>query len=377
VAGADLDTLQSLVDKSLLRFDGERHAMLETIREYAAERLLESGEAEEVGRRHADFFLGLAESAGLTMEAEVAERYDLVVPEQDNLRAAIDWALERDPELGLRLAVALEHFWVAQKPFEGMRTFEALLAHTNDLPGDLHARALRVYGGSTFIVGRFDEGTGLHEQSLAEYRRLGDERGIATLLERLSRWELVQGHLERARSLAEESRTLSERTEFKRGEALALSLLGEIAYAEGEHDLGLAQLERGTLLAGETGFTWFQAMGFLALAERTLEVGRREDAERWAREALVLGHGIGERQCVVYSLAILARLAAEDGDSVRAGRFWGALEREEERGPVGQWEAEREQYAAAVLARTGPAFERGLEEGRRLSLDAAVDGFGA
>jgi hypothetical protein len=86
---------------------------------------------------------------------------------------------------------------------------------------------------------------------------------------------------------------------------------------------------------------------------------------------------VGERQCVVYSLALLARTAAEGGDPARAGRFWGALEREEERGPVGQWEAEREQYAVAVLARAGPEFERGLEEGRRLSLDAAVDGLGA
>ena len=75
------------------------------------------------------------------------------------------------------------------------------------------------------------------------------------------------------------------------------------------------------------------------------------------------------------SLAILARAAAEQGDQQRAGRLWGALEREAERGPIGQWEAQGEgdQYTAAVLARTGAEFERARQEGRRLALDAAVE----
>jgi predicted ATPase/class 3 adenylate cyclase len=375
VAGADLDGLQSLVDKSLVRFEGERYTMLETIREYAAERLAESGEEDDLERRHADFFVRLGESAGLFVEAEERERYDLVVPEQDNIRAVLDWALDHDPELGIGFAVTLEQFWIAQSPFEGARRLEALLDSAVTLPGDLRARALRTLGGVTFIVGRFEEGTRIHEESLAEYRRLGNERGIAILLERLAQRELLDGDLERARVLAEESRMLSERAGFARGKAVATTMLGDIAYATGEHEPGLEMIERGAALAGDAGLAWFQMASLLGLAERLQELGRHHDAARWARRALALGHRIGERQFTVYSLAILSRAAAHSGDEDLAGRLWGALEREEERGPIGQWEraGERDAYAAAVLGRTGAEFERARREGRLLSLDAAIE----
>jgi hypothetical protein len=75
---------------------------------------------------------------------------------------------------------------------------------------------------------------------------------------------------------------------------------------------------------------------------------------------------------MVRGLARLARISAERGELERAGRLWGALEAEEERGPVGAWDVERERYAAPVLAHTGPEFERGREQGRALELDAAV-----
>ncbi|HEV8573157.1 MAG TPA: hypothetical protein VGR43_00470, partial [Dehalococcoidia bacterium] len=373
VAEADLDTLQSLVDKSLVRHTQDRFWMLETIREYAAERLESSGEFEELRRRHFDFFLRLAKSAGLSIESEEEEDYDFVVPERDNLRACIDWALERDPHSGLRLAIALGHFWVAQYPFEGIRTFETLLAGADDLSADLRAAALRDHGGLVFIVGRFDEGTQLYEASLAEYRRLGDERNIILLLERLCTSALLEGDLTRARALAEESQSLSERTGFKKAEAQALTRLGDIALADGEHERGLELLERGAALAGQVGFRWYQAMVLLSLADHTCALGRREDAERWAHQSLVLGHRIGERQVTVYSLALLARAAAGRGEVVRAGRLWGAIEREKQRGPIGQWEGEREEYAGAVFAITGPEFERARDDGWRLTLDQAVE----
>ena len=375
VAAADLDTLQSLVDKSLVRLEGGRYTMLETIREYAGERLGESAERADTERRHAEFFLELSESSGLSMEAEGPERYDLVVPERDNIGAALDWALEHDPELGLRLAVGLEHFWVAQSPFEAAHRLEALLGRAVDPPGEVRAAALRTLGGLTFIVGRFEEGNRRHEESLAEYRRLGDARGAAMLQERLARWELATGNLERARSLGEESREAFRQARYRKGEGIALDLLGEIAFEEGDHERSFALLERSAAILEDTGFSWFQAAALLALAERCKELGRHEEAARWAREALPVAHRIGDRQRIVYALAVLALAAAERGNQTRSGRIWGALEREEERGPVGQWEGEgeRDGYAAAVMARTGGEFERARQEGRRLSLDAAVE----
>ncbi len=101
--------------------------MLETIREYAGEQLGESGERADAERRHAEFYLELAESSGLALEAEVPERYDLIVPERDNIGAALDWALEQDPELGLRLAVGIEHYWMGQGASRRRRRLQALL----------------------------------------------------------------------------------------------------------------------------------------------------------------------------------------------------------------------------------------------------------
>jgi len=124
ICDADIDQLQSLVDKSLVRIrDEDRFWMLETIHEFAAERLCESGEEDELRRRHAGFFLALAESANLSAEAiNLGPRPELVLPEQDNLRAALDWAAEAgEIELGLRLAISLEQFWVAAGPYEGAR----------------------------------------------------------------------------------------------------------------------------------------------------------------------------------------------------------------------------------------------------------------
>lgn len=115
--------------------------MLETIHEFALERLEESGEAEAIRRRLAGFVLALAQSANLTDDAEGPQRADLVSPELANLRAVLEWSHTKgDIELGLRLAIALEYFWTATNPFEGRRWFDLLLEHAPQLPGDLRAQ---------------------------------------------------------------------------------------------------------------------------------------------------------------------------------------------------------------------------------------------
>ena len=95
--------------------------MLETIRELAAEKLAAEGEADAARRRHAEHYLAVARSANLDAEAEGQQRHDLVIPERDNMRAALTWALETDErELGLELVVALENYWATSSPQEGI-----------------------------------------------------------------------------------------------------------------------------------------------------------------------------------------------------------------------------------------------------------------
>ena len=182
LADADLDVLQSLVEKSLVRFAAGRYWMLETIREFASERLAESGEADEVLRRLAIRLLAIGESALLTAESEPGERPELVRPELDNFRRAIDWARDHDPELAVRLAVSLELFWVIHDPFEGARRLGAVLETNVAIPPTLRAQALRSLAEAAHMAGDFETGSRAMAESLAEFERIGDERGIARFL---------------------------------------------------------------------------------------------------------------------------------------------------------------------------------------------------
>jgi predicted ATPase len=377
ICDADLDRLQSLVDKSLVRVrESQRFWMLETIREFGLERLRESGEEHELRRRHAGFFLGLAESANLSAEAtDLGPRPELVHPEQDNLRAALDWAAEVDEiELGLRIAIALEQFWVAAGPYEGARRVQALLDRAADLPEVVRARGIRVLGGMVFMTGAYDRGDELMRESLDLFRSLGDEHIVAELLVRLAiHLNYASGDVVGARALIDESRDINRRVGSRSTEAMTLGLLGEIAWREGRSEEALDLARRSGETAAEVGFTWWQMHQLYHGCEWSLELGRTDEAERHARKGLRLAAAIHDRQLTVYLLALLAATAATQGEAERAGILWGALEREEARGPVGQWEAERDDYRSRVEPDDLEQFEHGRARGRGLSTAEAVD----
>jgi predicted ATPase len=377
ICGADLDRMQSLVDKSLVRIrDKDRFWMLETIHEFAAERLRESGEEDELRRRHVEFFLALAESANLSAEAtDLGPRPELVLPEQDNLRAALDWAAEAgEIELGLRLAIALEQFWVAVGPYEGARRVQAFLDRAADLPDVVRARAIRVVGGMIFMTGDFDRGDELMRQSLELFRSLGDEAVVAELLVRLAiHLHYSSGDIAGAHALIDESQAINRRLGSRSTEAMTLGLLGEIAWTEGRSDDALELAARSGEAAAEVGFTWWQMHQLYHGSEWSLALGRTGEAEAYGRDALRLAVAIQDRQLTVYLLAILAGTAAAQGHLEKAGAVWAAVEAEEGRGRVGQWEAERDVYAARVLDHENEAFATGRVKGRRMTLSDAVD----
>jgi predicted ATPase len=377
VCDGDIDLLEALVDKSLLRRRGERFVMLETIREYALERLDESGEADDLRRRHANFFLELARSANLTMEAEDEQRHELIIPERDNVRVALEWASAAgEIELGLQLVAALENYWVTNSQAEGRRWARELLDAGEELPGILRAEALRTIGNTAIFLGEPEEGTRAYEASLAEYRRIGDVLGIAIMLQRLAVRASRRGEPDAARALADESLDMCRHVAFTKGEAVAVGVLAQIELDAGNEDRGFELLEQSAALAEESGFWWWLAGTLLELSELLLERGRFLEAESRVREALPLVTRMGDRQRTIFALALFARLAAETGEPERAGRLWGVIEAEEARAPIGAnvWEAERDALAGAIESRAaGHEFERGRATGRRLSLDEVVE----
>lgn len=369
VAGADVDTIQALVEKSLLRHTDGRFWMLETIREYALERL---GSDDALRRHHAVHFLALAESANLSSEDMGREDPEIVRPELDNIRAAIDWAVDADLELAFRLAITMEQFWVMNDASEGVRRMGLLLERGPDIAPVLHARALRVLGEANWIAGDLEQGTSRQEEALAEFERLGDEQAVAVLLHRVSVGAITARDFERGRRLLEASLAICRRLPNPKLEADVVRMLGWAEQGEGNREQALELYEEAARLCEQVGYVWVQAGTLLSMAELLQELGRTEAARERAVEALELSRQLVDRRSMVYAMALLASLAAAQGAAARAGRLWGAIEAEESRAPLGNWEQFRAEYAAAVTASGGPGFETGRAAGRALSLDDAV-----
>ncbi len=373
VAGAGLDVLQSLVEKSLVRFSGERYTLLQTIREFALERLEEAGELEETRRRHFDFYFQLTQRADSSVEGAYG-RQNVLIPDQDNLRGALDRAIAAgEVEPATELMVMLEQFWVMNYPFEGASRFEALLARRAELPERLQARALRCFAGSTWLSGDYERSHRANEESLALFRSLGDDEGVAVLLHRIGISTMYVGELADARRLLNESLELHRRIDSVRGEVEVLGGLAYLAAQEGDHEGARELFERGVPMAEEIGFAWWQVNLLLGHAEALMQLERPEEAAESARRALALARELGDRQSSLYCVVVLAWSAALRGDGERAGLLWGAVEAETARAAVGQWETERELYAGRVLVGGQEELDQGRSRGRMLSFESAVE----
>jgi len=366
VCNADLDTVESLVENSLVRrWASARLGMLETIRELAVEKVEESGEAEAVRRRHAEFFLALGESAGLRLDTlgKVPQRHDLVLPELHNLRAAMDWSVEADPELGLRMAVAIENVWVTHDAREGLRRFETLLEHATDVDPYLRARAMLDLGGCAEWSGDTEKGRGAYEEALDLFREAGDESGVAEARFRLGVVASREGDFELARELWQESLEVWQRLGDEPGIIQALGNLGWWEFEHGDDwERAWELTEQSLELARQVGWTWMEVGRLGELAERSLEVGNVEEGERRAREYLTRAREIEDRTNTFYGLGMLAWAAAEHGDAGRAGTLWAAIEAEEARAPEAVWAAGREKYAASIPDTPRPAVAMELEQ---------------
>ena len=374
VASADLDQLQSLVEKSLLRFDGDRYSLLETIREFGLEQLAKSGEQAEIGRRHADFFLALGLEAGMSAEGGYEANRELVPPDQDNFRAAIDWALAAgEIELAAEIAISLENFWVTNDPFEGARRFAAILERADDADPILRARLLRCYSGSSHIKGEYEKSFSALEESMALFKEAEDVEGVAIISHRLGIALLGRGELDRARKELENSLELAERLESRRGVAESIGAFGYLAVDEGDPERAIPLFEEAAAFAEEVGFLWWRVGMLSSLADAQLMVGRVGEGEANARSALTLASAIEDRQMMVFDVALFAWASALSGNAARAGRFWGAVEAEASRAPLGQWEEQHEVYEQRVLAVDGPEFSRAREEGMRVPFARAVE----
>ena len=377
VCRADVDVLQSLLDKSLVRrrWSSDRFLMLETVRQFAVERLDESGEREEIRRRHAEYFLELAKSAHLAVETfHLGARFDVAMADQDNFRAALSWSLEAgEVTFGLALANALENFWVSQDPREGVRWFSALFGKAEPEISEERGNAWRSFGGATDISGDLTAATERYEAGLAVFEELGDELGRARLLHRCALTTMRRGDLELALELAEQSLELHVKVGNPFGEAEAIAALGAVARDRGDEERAFELMERSATIAGDAGIPWWVMGMQLELAQLDLRAGRIDDGERRAREGLEMATQMQDWGGRVFGVGLLACVAAERGEHERAGRLWGTIENDVVGAPNGGWIRHRAACEERIFAARSPELERGCAVGRGWTLAEAVE----
>jgi predicted ATPase/class 3 adenylate cyclase len=378
VCGADLDALESLVVKNLVRRWGSgRLGLLDTIREFAAGLLDEAPAANGVYRRHAEHFLSVAESANLNpgLLRPGGQRLDIALPEQDNFRSALAWALRSESiALGFEIATALDQLWTLDDPNEGIRWFERLFDHPEAelVSQSLRAQALRAYGSYLHLAGRHAAAEEVWAQSLAVFEQLQDEHGRAVLLHRLGISAMWRGELERARELVEASDEIHRRTGDVWGRAQTAGTLGAIARDEGDERSALDLVSESAALAREAEVPWWESGALAELACLCLNAGLLEEGEARARESLAIAEQLRDRPGRIFGVGILARVAAERGQREHAGRLWGAIEDEHAGAPLGGWRRHRDTCEERTREAAGPEFERGRSAGLALTLDEAV-----
>jgi predicted ATPase len=381
VCAADLDTLASLIDKSLVRRradpDGsDRYWMLETIREFAAAKLasLPGERLAALRHGHARAMLAIARAAELQVDLEpMMPRPEVARLEMDDIRAALDWAVEAEPVLAGELLTALGTYWVAQAPEEGLARTRALLALGDVIPPALRAELLTLEGGVTILAqGSQAAGEPSYHAAIALHRELGDTRGEARVVTRLAVHAGTQGKAAEARALLERVRVLTEGEEFPALEAQRLSTLATIALAGGDHESALTLYRASADVAAGCGFTLWETWCRSDLAEVALDLGRIDVAASEARTALTKAWEHRDRRITCSCLIVLARVALAQGDAARAGRLWGATAAEVDETGVLASNPEVDRLAEPLRNADDPGFVDGAESGRTEPLDVAV-----
>lgn len=379
-----LAVLSQLVEKSLVELDteGERHRLLETVRQYAQERLDESGEADRVRAAHLHFYLafvekGLPELVGPRQGTWLA-RYDL---ERENLLSAHAWCdrAEDGAALGLRLVYATKLYWLSRGLLElGYRlTVEALARAGAQQRNLARCRGLTDAGKLAYFMGRYPEARAYLEAALAIAREIGDKASEASLLQPLGMVALGQGDVTTARVHLEEALLMARDLGNKRDIAGALNALAQLHRAHEALDVAEPLYESVVALARELGDRESIAIGLLNLAMVSIGRGSPERARGLLIEVLAITEEIGSRSTGQSVLEVSTGLAAIRGESALAANFFGAAEAQAAQSGLHRDPAD-EAFLAPLVAKVRAAldeatFSTNEAAGRALSYPEAID----
>lgn len=340
VGGDVLDGIGGLVDHSLLRIEDGGHEprfmMLESIREFAAERLEARGEADAIRERHARAVVDLAERAQPHLTGEDQRTWlDHLEAEHDNVRAALDWAAAAPrPELAARLVFACWRFW-QQRGYliEARARVDQIGAHGWPLEPVLLARFAEAAGGIAYWQSDRDAAASWYDQALAVWRERDDKRELANALYNraytdvitlMSGLALDPDLMAKTRGMLNEALALYRDADDRAGEGNILWALGSFDYFRRDLPAAGEAYRQALALHRETGqrtmAAWSLHMaGLVAIGSRDYDEGTR-----LASEALQDFAESGDVSGIILTLDDLAVIAAARGERERAGRLWGA-----------------------------------------------------
>jgi predicted ATPase/class 3 adenylate cyclase len=381
--GEVLDLLADLVDKSLVMVeaDGGRYRLLETVRQYAQERLNESGDGDQVRTRHLAYYLAFAETARPELigpeQGAWLPRLDL---ERENFLSAHAWCghAEGGAELGLRLASAVKPYWLNRGLLGlGYRiTLEALARAGAQERSLTRCRGLSNAGQLSYFMGRYGEARGYLEESLAIAREIGDKGRVALVLQPLGMAALGQGDVATARTHLEEALALARELGNKREIAAAINALAQLHRMEGDLQTAAPLYEAFLAIARELGDRDTVAIGLLNLAMVAIGNGSRHHARRMLLEVLAIAEEIGSKPAGQSALEVSACLAALREEWQRAALFFGTAEAQSERTGLHRDPAD-EAFLAPLIAKVRAAlgsapFGAAEAAGRALSYEDAM-----
>jgi predicted ATPase len=429
VADASLDALQSLVEKGLVRHTDERFWMLETIREFAAERLRDSGGLDETARHHAEHFRAFATRARAELEGtrpgEVLER---VEEDLENVRSAVRWSADvGDIDTALSIVASLERFWSARGcPADFLALVDGAVEQADEaVDEELRARAAWVAGFQVVRAGELERAAQLYERSLGLFRRLEKRFEVLRCLSELAIIRQEQGREAEASRLAEEALTAAQELGEPRAIAAAATCRATVAYARadfalatelfeealrvnrqesdrpgpvasslyniglsaralGDYDRAERALQEALEVATRSGNAVFIGNSAVGLGYVILARGDLAGARSSGRQGLdVLGE-LGNPVWTASALGLSAAINAAAGDDLSAARLWGAVDGLLE-GAESSVEADDERARRTFEPRARSAlgtsrFAAAAEEGRRMpvaeALQLALDTFG-
>ncbi len=365
--GEVIDGLETLLNHSLLQsregVHGEtRFTMLELIREYSLEQLTLRDELFAMQRRHADYYLALAEAAENQLQgADQRMWLERLEQDHDNLRAALQWSLEHDPTTALRLSSVLWYFWFTRGYFsEGRLWLSQAVIKADSSPDKVKLIAKALHGAGTLAYqqgdypqarqhleaslalrrqikdqagmastlnnlgnlahdeSQMEQADACYRESLALRRALGDQRGIAAALNNLGNLALYRGDYPEAGALYEESLSIRRALNEKGGIAVSLNNLGIVALRMGEYARAALLQEESLAIKRELGDEDGASFGLSNLGEIALYEGDFERAEALFAEALEICRAIGDQWGIGSALTNLGVTAIHRGDYGRA-----------------------------------------------------------